>query len=330
MRERGGALVAREDKVVWRAARGGTYGRVMTTNERTAKKIKTSSATADRRYSERSRESGAAAANSLSLYLQEIGRYRLLTRAEEVQLAKRIEAGDEQAKERLINANLRLVVAVAKHYQRPGIPLLDLIQEGTLGLIRASEKFDWRRGTKFSTYAIWWIRQAIDRAACNQAEPIRLPVHVYERRRRLVRARETLARELEREPSLAEVAAAAALSLAQAEQALNVPTGFVPLDSTDTDRYESTTEIIDAHASEAYERVDGRLAGTRLDKLLDALPLEQRQVIALRYGITSEERTSEQTAADLGISPQQVSALERTALQRLRELSSLADLEQAA
>jgi RNA polymerase primary sigma factor len=269
-------------------------------------------------------------ANTLSLYLHEIGRYKLLTRAEEVQLAKRIERGDQQAKERLINANLRLVVSVAKHYQRPGIPLLDLIQEGTLGLIRASEKFDWRRGTKFSTYAIWWIRQAVDRAVCNQAEPIRIPVHVYERRRQLARAREALGRELEREPSLAEVAAAAALSLAQAEQALNVPTGFVALDGANPERYELATEIVDGQADQAYERVDGRLAGTRLDKLLDALPQEQRQVIELRYGITGEERTSEQTATDLNISLDRVRALERTALQRLRELSSLAELEQAA
>jgi RNA polymerase primary sigma factor len=290
----------------------------MPTNERIPKKT------------ERLREPVAAGANTLSLYLREIGRFRLLTRAEEVQLAKRIEAGDEQAKERLINANLRLVVSVAKHYQRPGLPLLDLIQEGTLGLIRASEKFDWRRGTKFSTYAIWWIRQAVDRAVCNQAEPIRIPVHVYERRRQLARAREALARELEREPSLAEVAAAAALPVAQAEQALNVPAGFIPLDSANPERHELATELIDAHADEAYERVDGQLAGTRLDKLLDALPLQQRQVIALRYGIVGEERTSEQTAADLNISPNRVRALERTALQRLRELSSLAELEQAA
>ena len=302
----------------------------MTTNERTAKKIKTSSPTAGRGHSERSREAGAAGANTLSLYLHEIGRYRLLTRAEEVQLAKRIEAGDEQAKERLINANLRLVVSVAKHYQRHGIPLLDLIQEGTVGLIRASEKFDWRRGNKFSTYAIWWIRQAVDRAVCNQAEPIRIPIHIHERRRQLTRARHTLERELEREPSLAEVAAAAALSVAQAEQALNVPTGFVPLDGTDPDRYELATEIVDAQAGEAYERVDGRLAGTRLDKLLDALPLLQRRVIALRYGISGEERTAEQTAADLNISLRRLHALERTALRRLRELGSLAELEQAA
>src|SRR4051812_37393058 len=298
----------------------------MTTNERTAKKIKMSSPTAGRGHPERSREPGAAAANTLSLYLHEIGRYRLLTRAEEVQLAKRIEAGDPQAKERLINANLRLVVSVAKHYQRPGIPLLDLIQEGTLGLIRASEKFDWRHGTKFSTYAIWWIRQAVDRAVCNQAEPIRIPVHVYERRRQLARARQALARELEREPSLGEVAAAAGLSLAQAEQALNVPTGFVPLDGANLDR-ELATEIVDAQAGEAYERVDGRLAGTRLDKLLDALPLLQRRVIALRYGISGEERTAEQTAADLNISLRRLHALERTALRRLRELGSLAELD---
>src|SRR3954452_18960596 len=291
----------------------------MTTNERTAKKITTSSPTA-----------GAAAGNSLSLYLHEIGRYRMLTRAEEVQLAKRIERGDPQAKEGLINANLRLVVSVAKHYQRAGIPLLDLIQEGTIGLIRASEKFDWRRGNKFSTYAIWWIRQAVDRAVCNQAEPIRIPVHVYERRRRLARERQAPPPELESEPPPGEGAAAAAMSPAQAEQALNVPTGFVPLESVNADDYGTTVQIVDAQAGEAYERVDGRLAGTRLDKLLDALPQQQRQVIALRYGVTAEERTIEQTAADLNISPNRVRGLERSALQRLRELSSLADLQEAA
>ena len=302
----------------------------MTTNERTAKKIKTSSPAAGRGNSECSREPGAAAANPLALYLREIGRYRLLTPAEEVQLAKRIERGDQQARERLINANLRLVVSVAKRYQRQSIPLLDLIQEGTLGLIRASEKFDWRFGNKFSTYAIWWIRQAIDRAVCSQAEPIRIPVHVYERRRRLARARQALTLELEREPSLAEVAAAAALSPAQVEQALSVPAGFVSLDGANADDGEPTTVIVDAQSSGAYERVDGLLTGTRLDDLLDALPAQQREVIALRYGIAGEERTTDQTAADLDISAQQVQALERTALQRLRELSSLAELELAA
>jgi RNA polymerase primary sigma factor len=269
-------------------------------------------------------------ANSLGLYLHEIGRYRLLTRAEEEQLAKRIERGDAQAKEQLINSNLRLVVSVAKRYQRQGIPLLDLIQEGTLGLMRASEKFDWRRGNKFSTYAIWWIRQAVDRAVWSQAEPIRVPTHLHERRRTLARVRQALTLELEREPSLAEVATAAALTPAQVEQALSPPAGFVPLDGASADNREPTTEIVDAQASDAYERIDRRLAGTRLDNLLGALRPQQRQVIDLRFGITGEERTIEQIAFHLDVSPREVRALERAALRRLRELSSLAELEQAA
>ena len=302
----------------------------MTINEHPSNGVRTTSHVMRPRRITSSRESDAPTTNALALYLNNIGRHRLLTRAEEVQLAKRIERGDEQAKEQLINANLRLVVSVAKRYQRQSIPLLDLIQEGTLGLIRASEKFDWRRGNKFSTYAIWWIRQAIDRAVCSQAEPIRIPVHVYERRRRLARVRQALTLELEREPSLAEVAAAAALSPAQVEQVLSVPNDFVPLDRANANNREPAIEIVDAQASDAYERVDGVLTGNRLEELLETLPAQQRQVIALRYGFTGEERTTEQTAADLDISSQQVRALERTALQRLRELSSLADLEQAA
>ena len=269
-------------------------------------------------------------ADGLKMYLQEIGRHRLLMPAEEVQLAKRIERGDAQAKERMINANLRLVVSVAKRYQGHGIPLLDLIQEGTIGLIRASEKFDWRRGTKFSTYAMWWIRQAIDRAVWNQADPIRIPIHIHERRRRLARVREALALELEREPSLAEVAGAAALPLAQVEHALSAPPAFVPLDSPTGER-ETSVEVVDTQAGEAYERVDRSSTGTPLDELLDGLPMAQRRVIALRYGILDgDEHTSEQTAAKLDLSPRQVSALERAALLRLRELGSLAELRRAA
>ena len=138
----------------------------------------------------RSRSNDAAGTDSLAQYLREIGRYRLLTPAEEVRLAKRIEQGDVTAKDRMVESNLRLVVAVARSYGYRGVPLLDLIQEGTLGLIRAAERFDWRRGTKFSTYAMWWIRQAIDRAVCNQADTIRVPIHVHERRRRLARAQQ--------------------------------------------------------------------------------------------------------------------------------------------
>ena len=268
-------------------------------------------------------------ADGLTLYLQEIGRHRLLTPAEEVQLAKRIEHGDAQAKERMINANLRLVVSVAKRYQGHGIPLLDLVQEGTIGLIRASEKFDWRRGTKFSTYAMWWIRQAIDRGVRNQADPIRTPVHVHERRRKLARVRQALALELEREPSIAEVAGAAALPLAQVEHALSAPPAFVSLDRPTPER-EASFDVVDAHAGEAYERVD-RNTGTPLDELLEALPPAQRRVIVLRYGVMGgDEHTSEQTAANLDLSLRQVRVLEQAALRRLRELGSLAELLRAA
>jgi RNA polymerase primary sigma factor len=269
-------------------------------------------------------------ADGLKLYLQEIGRHKLLTPADEVRLAKRIERGDAEAKERMINANLRLVVSVAKRYQGHGIPLLDLIQEGTIGLIRASEKFDWRRGTKFSTYAIWWIRQAVDRAVSNQADLIRVPVHVHERRRRLARMRQALALELEREPSLAEVAGAAALPLAQVEHALSVPPSFVPLDNP-TGEGETSFEAVDTLAGEAYERIDCSSTNSPLDELLDALPTAQRRVIVLRYGIMGgDEHTSEQTAVELDLSFRQVRALERAALRRLRELGSLAELQRAA
>ena len=269
-------------------------------------------------------------ADGLTLYLQEIGRHRLLTPAEEVQLAKRIERGDAPAKERMINANLRLVVSVAKRYQGHGIPLLDLVQEGTIGLIRASEKFDWRRGTKFSTYAMWWIRQAIDRAVWNQADPIRIPVHVHERRRMLARVRQALALDLEREPSLAEVAGAAAVPLAQVEHALSTPPDFVPLDRP-TGAGETSFEVVDTQAGEAYERVDRSSTGTPLDELLDALPTAQRRVIALRYGLMDgDEHTHEQTVAELHLSSRQVHSLEQAALRRLRELGSLAELQRAA
>jgi RNA polymerase primary sigma factor len=276
---------------------------------------------------ERSRSSDAASSSdSLARYLREIGRHRLLTPAEEVVLAKRIEAGDESARNRMIESNLRLVVATARAYAYRGVPLLDLIQEGTLGLMRAAERFDWRRGTKFSTYAGWWIRQAIDRAVCNQAEPIRLPVHVHERRRRLARAEQSLNAELTRRPTVDELANEAEVSREHAEQALAARHGFTPLDPTDAD----ATAIADPLAGDAYEGVERRLTVTPLQQLLARLRPAQRRVVELRFGICGDECSTERTAELLDMPPWKVIALERQALHRLREIATPLELGRAA
>jgi RNA polymerase primary sigma factor len=268
----------------------------------------------------------SAVPDSLAQYLREISRYRLLTPAEEVALAKRIEQGDVRAKDHMVESNLRLVVAVARAYAHRGVPLLDLIQEGTFGLIRAAERFDWRRGTKFSTYAMWWIRQAIDRAACNQADPIRVPIHIQERRRRLARAEQALESELTRKPSVDELASAADLSPEHAEQALRARHGFSSLDATDAD----AASVADAHAGEAYEHVEQRLTVTPLEQLLSLLRPAQRRVIELRYGMQGDECSIERTAELLNVSPRRVRALERDGLRRLRELASPVELRLAA
>jgi RNA polymerase primary sigma factor len=268
----------------------------------------------------------AAAPDSLAQYMREIGRHCLLTPAEEVRLAKRIEQGDVASAHRLVESNLRLVVAVARAHAYRGVPLLDLIQEGTLGLIRAAEGFDWRRGTKFSTYAMWWIRQAVDRAVCNQADPIRVPIHIHERRRRLARAERALESELTRKPSVDELASAADLSPEQAEQALRARHGFTSFDATDI----GAASIADPNAGAQYERVERRLTATRLEQLLSVLESQQRRVIELRFGLRGEECSRERTAELLDISAAKVAALERRALRRLRELTSPLELRLAA
>jgi RNA polymerase primary sigma factor len=267
-----------------------------------------------------------ASQDSFAQYLREIGRHRLLTTAEEIRLAKRIEQGDLAATHRMVVSNLRLVVAVARSYSYRGVPLLDLIQEGTLGLMRAAERFDWRRGTKFSTYAIWWIRQAIDRAVCNQADPIRVPVRVHERRRRLARAERVLESELTRKPSVDELANSTHLSAEQAEQALGSRHWFTSLDPTDAD----TATIADPDAGAEYERVERCLSVTRLEQLLSLLEPEQRHAIELRFGLRGEECSTERMAELLECSPEKVRALERRGMRRLRQLASPVELRLAA
>jgi RNA polymerase primary sigma factor len=263
-----------------------------------------------------------AGSDSLTLYLREIGQHRLLTPADEIRLAKRIEAGDVTAKNRMVESNLRLVVAVARSHAHRGVPLLDLIQEGTLGLMRAADRFDWRRGTKFSTYATWWIRQAVDRAVCNQADPIRVPVHVHERRRRLARAERTLESQLTRKPSLAELAEEADLSSEHAEQALHARPAFTALDGTDAEG----ASIADPRSGGEYETVERSLSVSRLDQLLLLLQPAQRRVLELRFGLRGEECSAERVAELLDMPSADVTTIERRALRRLRELASPVEL----
>ena len=211
--------------------------------------------------SDSSAELAPGSGDSLELFLAEIGRYRLLRAAEEVVLARRVERGERAAKEQMINANLRLVVSIAKRYRGLGVPFLDLIQEGTLGLNRAVEKFDWRRGYKFSTYATWWIRQAVQRAIANQQKTIRLPLHVFERRRKLARAATLLQAELHREPTREELAETTGLCLAHVREALRVPEVSISLNQTvGTDADAELGDLLaDPDAADPYEQTEQSL-----------------------------------------------------------------------
>ena len=262
--------------------------------------------------------------DALQLFLREAGRHPLLTAAQEVELAKRIERGDLDAKQRMIQANLRLVVSIAKNYRRQGLPFLDLIQEGTLGLIRAVEKFDWRRGFKFSTYATWWIRQAVARALADKGRIIRTPVHIVERQHKLNRAERFLWIELGREPTLEEVAAEANLPLEQAREVRAVPRSTsldVPL-SADDDAVLGDFVAGDGPLPE--EVVEHTLRSETLTLALGALPKRHREVIVLRYGLgDTDPSTLEQIGKRLGITRERVRQIEVEALGRLASLHEM-------
>jgi RNA polymerase primary sigma factor len=225
----------------------------------------------------------AATADSLQLFLNELGRYPLLTAAQEVELAKRIERGDRAAKERMINSNLRLVVSIAKRYQGHGVPLLDLIQEGIIGLIRAVEKFDWRRGYKFSTYATWWIRQAVQRGVANKARTIRIPVHVLEDERRIGRAQDRLAARLGRPPEDWEIARELGFGLDRVARVREAPRSVVSLDQPlREDEGAALHEVVPAPEEPALSEVEIRLDEGALRAAVDRLPEREREVIRLR------------------------------------------------
>ena len=257
--------------------------------------------------------------DSLQLFLREIGRHKLLTAADEVALAKRVERGDEAAKERMLNANLRLVVSVAKNYRGNGVPFLDLIQEGTIGLNRAVEKFDWRRGYKFSTYATWWIRQAVQRAVANQSKTIRIPVHVGERRQQLGRSAGQLELKLGRPPTLEELAGETGIELQHVEEALSAADASVSLNRLvgADDEGELGELFADDTAADPVEETEAVMRQQSIRGAVAELPGRTREVVALRFGLAGRPQSLESIARELGISRERVRQLETEGLSLL-------------
>ena len=268
-----------------------------------------------------------ATTDSLQLFLNEIGRYPLLTAEEEVELAKRIERGDLAAKERMINSNLRLVVSIAKRYQGHDLSLLDLIQEGVLGLIRAVEKFDWRRGFKFSTYATWWIRQAVQRGVQNKSRTIRVPVHVAELERKAARVERELTGKLGRHPTEEEVSEAAKIPLDKLRQAHEALRTLSSLDrAVGEDESATLGDLIAAPQADPAAEVAVSLENEALADALASLdPVEQR-LLQLRFGLGGAEPASiERVAAELELPRDRVRKLEQSALEQLSRSRELAE-----
>jgi RNA polymerase primary sigma factor len=269
----------------------------------------------------------SATTDSLQLFLNEAGRYPLLTAAEEVELAKRIEKGDLIAKERMINCNLRLVVSIAKRYQTQGITLGDLVQEGVLGLIRAAEKFDWRKGFKFSTYATWWIRQAVQRGVANKARTIRIPVHVVEREQKVARARRELVATLERDPTPEEISAHSKLPLNHVEEVLAAARAVASTDMpVGDDGDASFGDLIAGTGPSTEEEASSSLRDLAVRQAVANLPDRERDVIELRFGLVGDGPASlEAIGKQLGLTRERVRQIETEALRKLAQNEDLAD-----
>jgi RNA polymerase primary sigma factor len=273
------------------------------------------------------------AADSLQLFLAEARRHPLLTAAQEVELSQRIEKGDMEAKDRMINSNLRLVVSVAKKYQGQGLPLGDLVQEGMLGLIRAAEKFDWRRGFKFSTYATLWIRQAVQRGLQNSSRTIRLPVHIGQRERKIARLERELATKLGRDPTEEEISEAVEIPV---DEVAEIRAAARPLASLDQpvgeDGETAMGDLLPSEAaSDPGEEVVESFGERAVKNAVESLPGNERKVVELRYGLGGSAPTPlRETGQRLGISAERVRQIEERALERLSEEADLAALRDAA
>jgi RNA polymerase primary sigma factor len=275
-------------------------------------------------------ELAGATTDALGLFLRELRRFPLLTGEEEVELAKRIERGDRDAHHQMVTSNLRLVVSIAKRYRTEDLALLDRIQEGVLGLMRAAEKFDWRRGFKFSTYATWWIREAIERAIQNKERTIRVPVHVIERERKIAKSERRLADELGRDATDAEVAADTGLSermIAEARSAARTVTSLDKPVGEDGDT--SLGELLPADAGDPLDELDLSLRRDALKRAVAGLPDAERDMITMRYGVGSEQDEPcplTEVARRMGLSRNRARTMEARALARLaqqREVEAL-------
>jgi RNA polymerase primary sigma factor len=264
-------------------------------------------------------DQAAAMGDSLQLFLAEVGRHGLLTAAQEVVLAKRIERGDAAARRQMIESNLRLVVSIAKRYRGLGVPFLDLIQEGVLGLGSAADKFDWRRGYKFSTYATWWVRQAVQRAVANQARTIRLPVHVVERRQKLNWVARTLETKLGRDPTTDELAEATGLAIQHVEEAIRAVSASVSLNQpAGGDGAGELADLLsDRDARDPFDEAERALRGQQIRSALDALPDRERRILELRFGFDGEPMTLDAVGRELDLTRERIRQLENQALARL-------------
>jgi RNA polymerase primary sigma factor len=274
----------------------------------------------------------AATTDSVQLFLNEAGRYPLLTAAQEVELAKRVEAGDKEAKDLLVNSNLRLVVSIAKRYQGHGLTLLDLIQEGIIGLIRAAEKFDWRKGFKFSTYATWWIRQAVQRGVANKARIIRIPVHIVEREQRITKAERALVTKLERAPTDEELATAAKLPLKQVREVRSAARAVASLDKPiGEDESASFGDLVASDERPPDEQVEVELTERALHDAVADLPVREQEILNMRYGLsgTADPKSLEEIGRIMGITRERVRQLEKEALRRLAERREIAAIRAA-
>jgi len=271
--------------------------------------------------------------DSLQLFLKDIGKVDLLTAAQEVELAKRIERGDHLAKQEMIEANLRLVVSIAKRYRNQGLPFLDLIQEGTIGLVRAAEKFDYRKGFKFSTYATWWIRQAVARALADKARTIRMPVHVVEKLNKIVRTERKLRAELCREPTAVEIAADLDLPLEEVESIMRSSQTPVSLEKPVGDEEESEFGhfITDENVPLPDEVADEAMRKDMLRKILGTLSHRERRVLELRYGLDGEHpRTLDEVGRTFNVTRERIRQIENQSLKKLRALADSVSLRDVA